>query len=474
MNTRITKPAARAPAPWVVAAALLAAVLPAGVSAQADTLTLGAAVSLTGKYSTNGKNTLDGYQLAVKRVNELGGVKIGGKTYKLAIKYYDDESTSARGAQLVERLITQDGIKYVLGPYSSGLTKAIAPVTEKYGIPMVEGNGADRSLFTHGFKYLFAVLATSDHYLRDAVNLLGAHAKDVGKQPSDMKIAIAVENDDFSQDVRDGIAEDAKRLGMKIVVDDKLPPDLNDMSATLTKVKALKPDMLAVSGHAKGAALAVREVADQQVNVPMLAITHCDSAQIAEKFPAQAEYAVCGSQWDESLKYSDRWFGSASDYAARFKKEFSYDAPYQAAESTASVLVFVDAFARAGSTDPKKVRDAIAATDLMTFFGPVKFDQTGKNTAKEMVLYQVQGGKYVVVAPEKIAAGKLRFPAPPWNQRGVAGAPRAPGATGTGSGATGGTGDTGAGAGGAGSGGAAGTGAGPSGGAAPPGTGGGR
>jgi branched-chain amino acid transport system substrate-binding protein len=411
-----------------------AAALPARASAQADTITLGAAVSLTGKYSTNGKNTLDGYQLAVKRINEMGGVKVGGKTYKLAIKYYDDESTSARGAQLVERLITQDGIKFMLGPYSSGLTKAIAPVTEKYGIPMVEGNGADRSLFTHEFKYLFAVLNTSDHYLRAAVNLLAEHAKDMGKRPSDVKIAIAVENDDFSKDVRDGIAEDAKRLGMQIVIDDKLPPDINDMSATLTKVKALQPDLLAVSGHAKGAVLAVRQVADQKVYVPMLALTHCDSAQVAEKFPAQSEYAVCGAQWDESLSYSDHWFGSARQYAERFKQEFSYDAPYQAAESTASVLVFADAFTRAGSLDPKKVRDAIASTDLMTFFGPVKFDATGKNIAKSMVLYQVQGGKYRVVAPEQWAEAKLIFPAPRWPQR-VAGAPAGspPASGGTGS-----------------------------------------
>ncbi len=434
----------RVSAAAVAAAALIgvAGLLPARASAADDTITLGAAVSLTGKYSTNGKNTLDGYQLAVKRINDMGGVKIGDKTYRLAIRYYDDESTSARAAQLVERLITQDGVKYILGPYSSGLTKAIAPVTEKYRLPMVEGNGADRGLFTHGFRYLFAVLSTSDHYLRDAVTLLADHAKEIGKKPSDLKIAIAIENDDFSQDVRDGIVEDAKRLGIKVVIDDKLPPELNDMSSTLAKVKALQPDMLAVSGHAKGAALAVRQVGDQQVYVPMLALTHCDSAQVAEKFPRAAEYAVCGSQWDHDLAYSDRWFGSAHDYADRFKKEFGYDAPYQAAESTASVLVFVDAFGRAGSLDPTKVRDAIASTDLMTFYGPIKFDQTGKNVTKPMVLYQVQHGDYVVVAPEKWAKSKLIFPMPRWSERaapasastGTAPPPGGAGAAGTGSG----------------------------------------
>lgn len=421
---------------WFAVLVAVALALPAPSSAaSSDTVTLGAAVSLTGKYSTNGKHTLDGYRLAVKRINEMGGLDVGGKKYQLAIKYYDDESTSSRGAQLVERLVRQDGIKYILGPYSSGLTKAIAPVTERYKIPMVEGNGAARELFDQGYRYLFAVLNTSDYYLRAAVQSLAEQAKAQGKKPSDMKIAIAIENDPFSQDVRDGVVEDAKKLGMKIVIDEKLPPELNDMSATLTKVKALRPDMLAVSGHAKGAALAVRQVSQQQVNVPMLALTHCDSAQIAEKLGQAAEYAVCASQWDSSLVYSDKWFGSASDYAERFEKEFGYEPPYQAAESTASVLVYADAIARARSLDTEKIRDAIAATDMTTFYGPVKFDETGKNVAKSMVLYQVQGGDYRVVAPEQWAESKLIFPTPPWSERGaaVSAAPTgSPGSTGSG------------------------------------------
>ncbi|MEX1152464.1 ABC transporter substrate-binding protein, partial [Parvibaculum sp.] len=77
---------------------------------------LGAAVSLTGKYSSNGAFTRKGYDLAVKRINEAGGVTVAGKPYLLKVVYYDDESTPARGAQLVERLIQQDKIQYVLGP----------------------------------------------------------------------------------------------------------------------------------------------------------------------------------------------------------------------------------------------------------------------------------------------------------------------------------------------------------------------
>ncbi|MDZ4375690.1 MAG: ABC transporter substrate-binding protein, partial [Phenylobacterium sp.] len=100
-----------------------------------------------------------------------------------------------------------------------------------------------------------------------------------------------------------------------------------------------------------------------------------------------------------------------------FETQFNYDPPYQAAESTAALLVYVDALERAGSFDIEKVRDAIAATDLMTFYGPVKFDKTGKNIAKPMVLYQIQQGDYKVVAPTKWAATKLIHPTPPWSKR---------------------------------------------------------
>ena len=377
---------------------------------EGDTVVLGAAVSLTGKYSVNGKNTKDGYDLAVKRINEMGGVKVGGKPYKLKVLYYDDESTPARGAQLAERLISQDGVQFVLGAYSSGLTKAIAPVTEKYKVPHVEGNGAARELFTQGYRYLFAVLSTSDYYLRDAVNLAAEVAKKNGRDPKSLKIAMAFENDPFSLDVREGIVEDAKRHGMQIVVDDKLPPEINDMAATLTKVRAIKPDLLLVSGHEKGATLVVRQTAEMKIEVPIVATTHCDSAKIAESLGKMAEQVLCASQWDRKLSYKDKWFGSADDYAKLFEKEFKYPAPYQAAESTASVLVFADAFERAKSFDPGKVRDAIAATDLMTFYGPIKFDPTGKNVAKPMVLYQVQGGDYKVVAPTRWSEVSLIWP----------------------------------------------------------------
>ena len=381
-----------------------------------DKIILGAAVSLTGKYSTNGEHTKNGYNFAVDRINSMGGVKVGGKTYKFDIIYYDDESNSGRAAQLAERLIKQDGVQYMLGPYSSGLTKAIAPVTEENKIPMVEANGASRSLFTKGYKYLFAVLSAANQYLEVAIDL--AVEKNGGKP---IKIAMAFEQDAFSQDVRIGVVDAAKRTGSKIIIDDKLPKELNDMAATLAKVKATKPDVLVVSGHSKGALTAIRQIAEMKVDVKMLAMTHCDASKLAKQHGKNSEYALCAAQWHKSLSYKDKFFGDGMKYDKEFKAQFGYNPPYQAAESSAALLVWKDAFERANSLDKEKVRDALSKTEMQTFYGNIKFSPAGQNIAKPMVLFQVrcEGDKCEnkVVAPTKWASAELVHPVPKWSER---------------------------------------------------------
>lgn len=390
----------------------IAATKPAEAKVEGDTITLGSAVSITGRYAVNGKHTKNGYDLAVKFINDKGGITVGGKKYKLAIKYYDDESTAARGTQLAERLIQQDRIKFILGPYSSGMTKAIAPVTEKYGIPMVEGNGASRSIFNQGFRYTFAVLSTSEQYLSTAIDLAAQQAKKDGKDPSSLTIALGVRNEPFALDIGAGIHDDAKRYGMKIIIDEKFPKEVSDMTSFLTKIKALKPDVVVVSAHTVGGSLFVRQMTEQKANAPIVAMTHCESAKIEDTatFGSAGEDILCAGQWAPELTYQDSYFGTAMDYSKTFEKAYGYVPPYQAAESSASVLVYADAIARANSFDTAKVRDALAATDMQTFYGNVKFAPTGQNIAKPMILRQLQNGKYKLVAPTRWADTKLNFP----------------------------------------------------------------
>ena len=390
----------------------LVATGPAGAKVEGDTITLGSAISFTGKYSTNGIHAKNGYDLAVKQINDMGGVKVGGKTYKLAIQYYDDESTPARTAQLLERLIKQDEIKFVLGPYSSATTKAAAPVIEKYKIPMVEAEGASRSLFTKGYKYLFAVLSTSEQYLASSIALAAEIAEKNGKKASDVRVALVFENDPFSLDVRAGVLDDMKKFGMKAVIDDKMPRDLSDISATLTKVKALKPDLLLISGHSKGAATAGRQITEMKIATPMIAITHCESSKLVTKYGAGVDDFLCPTQWAETLNYSGKYFGSAADYDKLFKATYEgyKNVPYQAAQASAAVLVWKEAFEAANSFDTEQVRDALSATDMKTFYGDIRFSEQGNNIAKPMVLRQIQKGIYNVVAPSEWASHSVNHP----------------------------------------------------------------
>ena len=404
----------------LLATALLATTLlfsPAGHGADCGDITLGSAISLTGKYATNGIHAQNGYEYAVSKIREAGGIKIDDRCYNFKVVYYDDESKGDRGATLAERLINQDKIQYILGPYSSGLTKAIAPVTEKYRIPMVEAEGASRSLFNKGYKYLFAVLSTSEQYLASAIALAAEKAVESGKSPSSVKVAVAVENDPFSLDIRAGVLEDAKKYGMKVVVDEQLPRDLSDMSAILVKVKVRKPDVLIVSGHSKGAATAVRQIGEQKIDTPMIAVTHCEAADVIGKFGATANDILCSTQWAETLTYEDAIFGTAAEYERGFKATYpeykNKSVPYQTAQASAAVYVFKDAFERAGSLDKEDVRDALAATDLATFYGQIKFSEAGNNIAKPMVLRQIQNGKLNVVAPSEFASHALNWPRKP-------------------------------------------------------------
>ena len=398
----------------LLAASITFVFMQSTAQAECEDLVLGSAISLTGKYATNGVHAKNGYEFAIQKIKEAGGIQVGDKCYDFSVIYYDDESKGDRGATLAERLINQDKVQYMLGPYSSGLTKAIAPVTEKYQIPMVEAEGASRSLFNKGYRYLFAVLSTSEQYLASAIALAAEKATESGMSPADVKVAVAVENDPFSLDIRAGVLEDAARFDMKIVVDEQLPRDLSDMSAILTKVKLLKPDVLVVSGHSKGAATAVRQIEEQNVTVPMIAITHCEAADVVGNFGAAANDILCSTQWAETLTYSDEIFGTAANYEQEFKAAFPEYAqktvPYQTAQASAAVYVFKDAFERAGTLDKDAIRDALSETDLATFYGQIKFSEAGNNIAKPMVLRQIQDGKYNVVAPSAFASHALNWP----------------------------------------------------------------
>ena len=148
------------------------------------------------------------------------------------------------------------------------------------------------------------------------------------------------------------------------------------------------------------------------VSASVVAMTHCESAKLTDKFGKAAEGILCPTQWAETLKYKDPLFGTAMDYNKAFLASHSEykEVPYQVAQASAAVEIWADAFKRAGSLDKDKLRDALAKTDLDTFYGHIKFAPDGRNLTKPMVLRQIQNDKYAVVAPTKYASEKVVYP----------------------------------------------------------------
>jgi branched-chain amino acid transport system substrate-binding protein len=381
-----------------------------------DTITFGAAVSLTGKTAKEGEYTRDGYNFAAETINAQGGIAVGGKRYKIAVKYYDDEAKSERTAQLIEKLINEDKVTFVLGPYGSAPTGTAAPICEKYRIPMVEANGSAETIFNKGYRYTFAVLSPARLYLKGLIDLV------MSKDKSVRTVAVLGENEPFSKEVAAGAADYAKEKGLQVVYQELYPTGTQDVSALLTNIKGKNPDIVLGAGHLQDSLLIVKQAKDLGVSPKAMGFSVGPSSpEFRENLKANADYVFGSTQWTEALKYSgiDPW-KTPKGYAAAFRAKYPrYSViPYQVAESSAAVVAFCLAIEKAGTLEPARVRDAIAALDIMTFYGQIKFDSRGINTFKPMAIEQLQpdGHKYTVF-PSSVAEKDALYPMPAWDKR---------------------------------------------------------
>jgi len=184
------------------------------------------------------------------------------------------------------------------------------------------------------------------------------------------------------------------------------------VSAALTKIKPKNPDVVIGSVHlAEGVAI-IKQSKELGVNPPggFAETVAPPTPDFAQALGASANGVLGSTQWTVKTSGSDKWFGSAADYNATFKKQLGHDAEYHGAEATAACLALVLAVEKAGSTDPDKVRATLAALDEQTFFGPLKFSPTGQNVTKTMGVIQVQNGKPVAVWPKDSSEGPLVWP----------------------------------------------------------------
>jgi len=382
----------------------------------ADTIVFGAAISITGKTAKEGEYTRDGYQIAIDKINEMGGIKVGGKTYKVELKYYDDETKPERTAQLIEKLINEDKVNLLLGPYGSSPTGTAAPLAERYKIPMVEANGSAESIFSKGYRYTFMILSPAKLYLRGIIDAVRA------KDPSIKTVAILGENESFSKEVAGGAAEYAKEKGMDIVYYELYPTNAQDVSALLTAIKGKNPDLILGSGHLQDSLLIAKQAKDLVVSPKAMGFSVGPSSpEFRANLGKSADYIFGATQWTEALRYNgeDAWkTPKAFGDAFRAKHPNYKIVPYQVAESAVAVIAYQKAIEKAGTIEPTKVRDALAALDMMTFYGKIKFDARGVNIYKPMAVeqYQPDGNKYTVW-PQEVAEKSVLYPMPAWDKR---------------------------------------------------------
>ncbi len=382
----------------------------------ADTIVFGAAISITGKTAKEGEYTRDGYQVAIDKINEMGGIKVGGKTYKVELKYYDDETKPERTAQLIEKLINEDKVNLILGPYGSSPTGTAAPLAERYKIPMVEANGSAESIFSKGYKYTFMILSPAKLYLRGIIDAVRA------KDPSIKTVAILGENESFSKEVAGGAAEYAKEKGMDIAYYELYPTNAQDVSALLTAIKGKNPDLILGSGHLQDSLLIAKQAKDLGVSPKAMGFSVGPSSpEFRANLGKSADYIFGATQWTEALRYNgeDAWKTPRAFGDAFRAKHPNYKiVPYQVAESAVAVIAYQKAIEKAGTIEPTRVRDALAALDMMTFYGKIKFDARGVNIYKPMAVeqYQPDGNKYTVW-PQDVAEKPPLYPMPAWDKR---------------------------------------------------------
>jgi branched-chain amino acid transport system substrate-binding protein len=386
--------------------AVVATVLVVGVSLVADAqgpIRIGASLSLTGTYAKLGKNQQEGYQLCQKDLNAKGGLL--GRKVEFVV--YDDQSLPPTGVRLYEKLITEDKVDAVMGPYSSPITEAVANVTEKYKKVMVSPLAATTSIFKKEprRKYIFMVVSPAEIYLEGLVDMAAKRGLKT----------VAVINEDtlFSKAAAAGAIDLAKKKGMQIVFQEAYPKGNADFSGLLTKLKATNADVIAAATYFDDAVALTRQMRELNVNPKMYGVTvGGDLPEFYDTLKGNAEYIYGATQWEPVLNYPGN-----KEYFESYKKEFGHEPSYHSTAGYSGCLVYAEAVKRAGSIDPEKVREQLLKLEMKTAFGDYKVDQDGFQLAHKAVTFQWQKEKKVVVWPDELAQGKPLFPTPPWTSR---------------------------------------------------------
>ena len=395
----------------LVLAALLALGACSVFQQEEKVVKIGVAVSETGRYEEEGEHTRRGYLLWEEWVNdEQGGIRIGDQLYKVELIMYDDRSDPGTNAELVEKLISEDEVDFLLGPYSSTLTKSAIEVADAQGIIMVEGAGASESLFNQSYTNLFAVLTPAGNYTQSALEALA----DKGAKT----VAVAYADVLFPASVAEGARRWATEYGMEMLDVVAYPQGITDVTSILEQFKDAPPDVFIGCGYFSDTVLFVKTAKELGFSPKAMVLTVGPTdPELVREVGADANYLIGPTQWEASMSYKGDYFGSASEYSERFKARWGTPPAYQSASATAAALALHLAIEDAGALDADAVRASLHDLDVSTFYGRIKFDSTGKNVSRQMGAVQIHNQEAAVVAPGAAAVADLTYPAPRWEDR---------------------------------------------------------
>jgi branched-chain amino acid transport system substrate-binding protein len=275
--------------------------------AQENVIRIGAALPLTGGLVHEGKLQRDGYELWKDAVNERGGVDVGGKKYRVDIKYYDYKSDTPTSARLVEKLITEDGIRFIFGPFGSGATTASSAISERHSAILMAPSASAEPVFARGYKYLFGILVPSAVTWEDMFDLL------LKENPRPASVAIVARNDLFPLSVGNAAKDSAEKRGLKVVYFEKYPIGATDFSSPLIQVKNLNPDIFISTGYTQDLILITKQARELKVNTRIMAQTAGPAYQdFTDALKETANYVVTPVWWTTNLNWKGPLLGTAT------------------------------------------------------------------------------------------------------------------------------------------------------------------
>lgn len=370
----------------------------------AQTIKIGAPLPLTGPLSPEGIKQRNGYDLWAEQTNKKGGINVGGKRYQVEVVYYDYQSKTPRAVQLAEKLITDDKVNFLFSPFGSGATKAASGVSEKYGIPTIAATASSEAVYDQGYKYLFGTF-TPNSTLTEPLSQI---VKDRVSGAS--RVAILARNDLFPLAIANEADKSAKARGFDVVFFEKYAIGTMDHASALTQMKAQDPDWIFVTGYVNDLILIRKQMAEQGLGAPVVTMIAGPAyKEYVEATGQAAENVSSAAWWHPAVRYQgEDVFGTTENYNRLFQEKFGNVPDYTQASSSASGVILQMAIEKAGTLDPKKVRDAMASLDAMTFYGPVRFGSNGQIVSLKPPVFQIQGGSQVVIYPEAIKQSDLK------------------------------------------------------------------